>query len=158
MDDIKILLTTTDGRISRKQWWLGVLVLVVISLVVSIVLGILLGANPTLMAWVAVLINIALIWPSYAIGIKRRHDRASDGMDLKVLIAVSVIINIIQALGIGVSMTEIGGVAVPMPAIWLSIINLAFAIFAIYMLVQLGFLKGTTGANAYGLDPVDGAA
>ena len=32
MDDIKALLTTTDGRIGRQQWWIGIVVLIVISI------------------------------------------------------------------------------------------------------------------------------
>ncbi len=158
MDKIISLLTTTDGRIGRQQWWIGVVALIVVSIVASIILGIISFGNAAVMAWLAVVLNLVLIWPSYCIGIKRRHDRDNDGTDLKILIAGSVIINLLQASGVGVSMTDMGGVMVPVPAIWLGIINFAFAIFAIYMLVQLGFLKGTTGANTYGPDPLDAAA
>jgi uncharacterized membrane protein YhaH (DUF805 family) len=159
MDDIKALMMTTDGRIGRKQWWIGIAVLVVISIAASIVFGIVSLGNGTVMAWLAVALNFALIWPSYCIGIKRRQDRDNNGMDIKILIGASVLLNILQATGIGVSWVDTGGgVLLPMPAIWLSVINLAFAVFAIYMLVQLGFLKGTNGPNSYGPDPVDGAA
>ncbi len=158
MDNIVSLLTTTEGRIGRQQWWIGIVVLIVISIVASIILGIISLGNATVMAWLAVLLNIALIWPSYCIGIKRRHDRDNDGTDLKILIAGSLILNQLQATGIGVTMTDMGGVMVPVPAIWLGVINFIFAVFAIYMLVQLGFLKGTTGSNSYGADPLDAAA
>ena len=158
MDNIVSLLTTTEGRIGRQQWWIGIVVLIVISIVASIILGIISFGNATVMAWLAVLLNIALIWPSYCIGIKRRHDRDNDGTDLKILIAGSLILNLLSATGIGVTMTDVGGVMVPVPAIWLGVINFAFAVFAIYMLVQLGFLKGTTGSNSYGADPLDAAA
>lgn len=158
MDNIVSLLTTTDGRIGRQQWWIGIVVLIVISIVASIILGIISLGNATVMAWLAVLLNLALIWPSYCIGIKRRHDRDNNGTDLKILIAGSLILNLLQATGIGVTMTDMGGVMVPVPAIWLGVINFIFAVFAIYMLVQLGFLKGTTGSNSYGADPLDAAA
>ncbi|GAB5429073.1 MAG: DUF805 domain-containing protein [Devosia indica] len=158
MDNIKALLTTTDGRIGRQQWWIGIVVLIVISIVASIVLSILSFGNGTVMAWFGVLINLALIWPSYCVGIKRRHDRDNNGTDLKILIAGSVLLNLLTATGIGSSMTDMGGVMVPVPSIWLGALNLIFAIFAIYMLVQLGFLKGTAGPNNYGPDPLDGAA
>jgi uncharacterized membrane protein YhaH (DUF805 family) len=158
MDNIKALLTTTDGRIGRQQWWIGIVVLIVISIVASIVLSILSFGNGTVMAWFGVLINLALIWPSYCVGIKRRHDRDNNGTDLKILIAGSVLLNLLTATGIGSSMTDMGGVMVPVPSIWLGALNLIFAIFSIYMLVQLGFLKGTTGPNSYGPDPLDGAA
>lgn len=158
MDNIKALLTTTDGRIGRQQWWIGIVVLIVISILASIVLSILSFGNGTVMAWFGVLINLALIWPSYCVGIKRRHDRDDNGTDLKILIAGSVLLNLLTATGIGSSMTDMGGVMVPVPSIWLGALNLIFAIFAIYMLVQLGFLKGTAGPNNYGPDPLDGAA
>ncbi|MEQ9635297.1 MAG: DUF805 domain-containing protein [Devosia marina] len=158
MDNIKALLTTTEGRIGRQQWWIGIVVLIVISIVASIVLSILSFGNGTVMAWFGVLINLALIWPSYCVGIKRRHDRDNNGTDLKILIAGSVLLNLLAATGIGSSMTDMGGVMMPVPSIWLGALNLIFAIFAIYMLVQLGFLKGTAGPNNYGPDPLDGAA
>ncbi|ODT80769.1 MAG: hypothetical protein ABS76_14980 [Pelagibacterium sp. SCN 64-44] len=159
MDNLKSLLTTTRGRIGRQQWWIGIVALIVISILASIVLGIISFGNAAVLGWLAVLLNIALIYPAYCIGIKRRHDRGSDGTDLKILIAGTVIINLIQATGIGVTWVDGGGgIVYPMPAIWLGIINLVFAVFAIYMLVQLGFLRGTHGANAYGPDPLDGAA
>lgn len=159
MDKLIALLTTTQGRIGRQQWWLGIAALIVISIVASIVLGIVSFGNAALLAWLAVLLNIALIYPAYCLGIKRRHDRDSGGTDLKLLIAGSVLLNVLQATGIGMDWVDMGqGVILPMPAIWLGLINLAYAVFAIYMLVQLGFLKGTTGANTYGPDPLDGAA
>ena len=40
----------------------------------------------------------------------------------------------------------------------LSILFLLLGVFGIYMLVQLGFLKGTPGANNYGADPLGYAA
>lgn len=158
MDKIVSLLTTTEGRIGRQQWWIGIVALIVISILASIVLGIISFGNAAVFAWLGVVLNLALIWPGYCVGIKRRHDRDNNGTDLKILIAGSVILNLLSATGIGVTMTDMGGVMVPMPSIWLSAINLIFAVFAIYMLVQLGFLKGTTGPNSYGPDPLDAAA
>ncbi|WP_338722297.1 DUF805 domain-containing protein [Devosia sp. XK-2] len=158
MDNLISLLTTTEGRIGRQQWWIGIVTLVVISIVASIVLGLISMGNATLFAWLAVILNLALVWPSYCVGIKRRHDRDNNGTDLKILIAGSVLLNLLTATGIGSTMTDMGGTMVPVPSIWLGAINLIFAIFAIYMLVQLGFLKGTTGANSYGPDPLDAAA
>ncbi len=159
MNTIVSLLTTTQGRIGRQQWWIGIIAMIVISIIASIVFGILSLGNQTLLSWLAVLINIALIYPAYCIGIKRRHDRGSDGTDLKILIAGSILINLLQATGIGVELVDAGqGVMLPVPAIWLGLINLAYAVFAIYMFVQLGILKGTSGPNEYGLDPLDGAA
>jgi uncharacterized membrane protein YhaH (DUF805 family) len=90
---------------------------------------------------------------------KRRHDRDSDGTDLKILLGASILLNLLTATGIGITWTDIGGgVMVPQAAFWLTALNLIFGVFAIYMLVQLGFLKGTTGSNTFGSDPVGAAA
>ncbi|MBE0581630.1 DUF805 domain-containing protein [Devosia sp.] len=155
MDKIIALLTTSEGRIGRQQWWIGVVAMIVVGIIASIVIGIISFGNATIFGWLVVLLNLALLWPSYNIGIKRRHDRDNDGTDLKIMLGVSVLLNILTATGIGSSVVDIGGgVMMPQPALWLTIINLLFAVFAIYMLVQLGFLKGTTGANTYGSDPL----
>lgn len=155
MDKIIALLTTSEGRIGRQQWWIGVVAMIVVGIIASIIIGIISFGNATIFGWLVVLLNLALLWPSYNIGIKRRHDRDNDGMDLKIMLGVSVLLNILTATGIGSSVVDIGGgVMMPQPALWLTILNLLFAVFAIYMLVQLGFLKGTTGANTYGSDPL----
>ena len=36
------------------------------------------------------------------------------------------------------------------------VVGIVFLVYAIYMLVQLGFLKGTPGPNSYGPDPLGG--
>lgn len=159
MDNIIALLTTSEGRIGRQQWWIGVVAMVVVAIVAGIVLSIISFGNATVFTWLAVLLNLALLYPSYNIGMKRRHDRDNDGMDLKILLGGSVVLNLLQATGIGMSWVDIGGgVMMPTPSLWMSIINIIFGIFAIYMLVQLGFLKGTTGSNTFGADPVGAAA
>lgn len=159
MDQIVALLTTSEGRIGRQQWWIGVVALIVIAIIAGIILSVISFGNAAVFAWLAVLLNLALIWPSYNIGMKRRHDRDNDGTDLTILLGGSVVLNLLSATGIGMSWTDIGGgVMMPQPAIWLTILNLIFGIFAIYMFVQLGFLKGTTGANTFGSDPVGAAA
>jgi len=158
MENIISLLTTTEGRIGRRQWWIGVVAMIVVAIVAAIILSIISFGNATVYGWLALLLNIALLYPSYCLGIKRRRDRDNDGTDLKILLGGSLVLSLLQATGIGVTWTDVGGVAYPMPSLWLTILNLAFAVFAIYMLVQLGFLKGTTGSNRYGPDPLGAAA
>ena len=159
MDKIIGLLTTADGRIGRKQWWIGVLAVAVIAFVVGIVLNLVAFGNYSVLSWLYLLLNLALLYPTYNLGMKRRHDRGSDGMDLKIFLGVSVFLNLLAATGIGLSVVDVGnGIMMPQPAMWFSAINFIFAIFAIYIFVQLGCLKGTTGSNAYGPDPLDAAA
>ena len=160
MDSLVPLFTTTTGRISRKQWWIGVIVLAVAAIILAFVFGLLgLGATTSSAGWGTFIANLLLLYPSYCLSIKRRQDRDNNGLDLKILIGLSVLSNLIQALGIGITTTDIGnGMMMPTPAPWLSIALLVLAAFGIYLLVQLGFLKGTNGSNSYGADPVTGLA
>lgn len=158
MDGIVSLMTTTDGRIGRKQWWMGLLIIIAVAIVVSIILAIISGGNVAIMAWGGFIVSLVLLWPSYCIGLKRRHDRDNDGKDLIALIAVSVLLNLLQVLGVGVTTMDVNGTAVPVPDMWLMVIQGVVFLFAIYMLVQVGFLKGTDGPNRYGPDPLGGGA
>lgn len=158
--DFKALFSTTTGRISRKTWWIGVVVLLIAGVILSAIFGAIgLGATATSAGWGSVIVALLLLYPGYCIGIKRRQDRGNNGLDLKILYGLTVLSTLIQALGIGITTTDIGnGVLIPTPAGWLMTLLVILGIFGIYMLVQLGFLKGTQGSNAYGADPVDSPA
>lgn len=151
--DFQYLYTKTDGRISRKSWWLGVLGLVVVSIVLAVVLG-----SIGLGFWGSFIASLIIAYPNYCLSVKRRHDRNGDGKDIAILIGASIILGLLPALGIGIEATDVGGVTIPMPSMWLNVLNLILAAYAIYLLVQLGFLKGTDGANSYGADPLAGGA
>lgn len=183
MDAIVSLYTHSNGRIARKTWWLGVLGLIVASLVVSIILGVFgLGLNMGLpafdpanadmaavteaaaaamraSAWGS-LINFAILaYPAYNLMVKRRHDRDNSGRDVAIYLAVTGLLLIVQALGLGTTMVDFGGGAMmPMPSMALSTALAALGIFGIYLLVVCGFLRGTPGSNHYGADPLDGVA
>ena len=151
MDNLVALYTTTAGRISRKNWWIGVVGIIVASIVLSIILS-LVGLNA---AWAQLIVYVLLFYPNWCIGLKRRQDRDNNGMDFKILMGVSGLLTLVQALGIGVTMTDMGnGVVMPTPDAWLMVLFGLMGIFGIYMLVQLGFLKGTPGPNTYGADPL----
>lgn len=146
--DFQELYLSANGRISRKTWWIGTVGLVVANLVAYFVLNLFgLGVTSNL----APLIVVALlIYPTLNLGLKRRHDRDSDGMDYKIFMGLSVVIGLLQAFGIGGPRMA--------PDTWMTILQFAYIAFAIYMLVQNGFLKGTTGPNTYGPDPLGYAA
>ena len=157
MDAIKALYTTTEGRISRKQWWLGVVGLIIASIVLSIILGIV-GLGGT-SGWGQLIAFVILFYPNWCLGTKRRQDRDNNGTDFKALIGVSGLLTLLQAFGIGTTLTDMGnGMIVAMPNTILSIAYLIVGIFGIYILIQLGFLKGTPGPNSYGPDPLGYAA
>ncbi|HTM77750.1 MAG TPA: DUF805 domain-containing protein [Devosia sp.] len=160
MNTITSLYTTNDGRIARKNWWLGVIGLAVVSIVLALVLG-LAGLGPSAATgvggWGQFIVFLLLLYPSLCLSLKRRHDRDNNGMDVKILFGASVVLQLLQVLGVGLTPTDIGGgVMVAMPATWLTVLYFIFGIAGLYMLVVLGFLRGTAGENSYGANPVGG--
>ena len=147
-----------DGRLNRQAWWLSVIALIVVAVVLSWILGLIMGTggmmtmaqalDPATLqkaAWQGLIVSIITAYPYMAISVKRRHDRNNNGYDAIGLIVVGILYNLLQALGV-ISPTSTVGM----------IVGLVFAVYAIYMLVQLGFLKGTAGPNNYGPDPLGG--
>jgi uncharacterized membrane protein YhaH (DUF805 family) len=150
-----------DGRINRQKWWIGVVVLIVVAIVLNFILGAIMGGSmltleqltdPAVMqslaqkaGWQSLIIGLITAYPYIALSVNRRHDRNNKGYDAIGLIVFSLLWSLVQALGV-VSAIGTGGM----------IISVIFLIYAIYILVQVGFLKGTAGPNTYGPDPLGG--
>lgn len=84
MDNLKPLLFSFDGRINRAKYWTGILIVLAINiavLAVATIIGLILGENiiTMLIGIIALIIYIAMIWPSIALGVKRFHDRNKSG-------------------------------------------------------------------------------
>jgi uncharacterized membrane protein YhaH (DUF805 family) len=121
--DWKHLYLGLHGRIGRQSFWIGLLVMLVVSWVIFFIdmnffptvieldpaTG--LGYGP-----LTLLTMLATIYPAIALYAKRWHDRNKSG--------------------------------------WWSLIILVPFVGVIWFLVELGFLRGTAGANHYGPDPL----
>lgn len=153
MDTLVPLLTTSNGRISRQQWWIGTVVLIVVNILLYLVLGFVgLGS---MIGWLSLIVYAVYFYPAWCIGLKRRQDRDNNGMDFKILMGLYALLTLAQAFGIGMAPTDLGnGMVMMAPAGWMMFVQLAVGLFGLYMLVQLGFLKGTPGTNSYGPDPL----
>jgi uncharacterized membrane protein YhaH (DUF805 family) len=169
-----------EGRLNRQRWWISAIILAVVAIVISLVILPLIGlgmmpALPTIDAnttaadvanvigasrakagWVSLVLFIIFLYPSAAIAIKRRHDRNNNGLDVWVYFGLTVVVQLINALGIGMSTMDVGGTAIPVPGPIITGLGVILGIYAIYLLVVLGFLKGTAGPNNYGPDPLQG--
>jgi uncharacterized membrane protein YhaH (DUF805 family) len=123
--------TSFEGRIPRKTFWLGFLVLLIISWILQFIVFAIFGvsmmgdpnATPEQMAeeLSAMMLPLGIVllitlWPTLALYTKRWHDRNKSG--------------------------------------WWSLILFIPIIGGIWMLIELGFLRGTEGANRYGPDPI----
>lgn len=154
MDNIISNFTTTTGRINRQPFWIGVIVLVVISIVIYLLTSMI---APAAITWVSLIVSVLLAFPYYALAVKRRHDKDNAGLDVLIFIALNVVFSVIAALGLGYTATEVAGTTMMMPGTLNMIFSVVVLIYAIYLLVVLGFLKGTSGPNQYGPDPLGGA-
>ena len=74
-----------SGRIGRREWWLhgvlGVMILAVCAILLSVFGGLaaISSGGWTIVAWVIRIVSLPLliapVWASYALGVKRMHDR-----------------------------------------------------------------------------------
>jgi uncharacterized membrane protein YhaH (DUF805 family) len=129
-----------SGRANRAKYWLVAAINVAIMTVLTVVA--IVGNAPAL--WIVFIIAIlVLVVSSVAVSIRRLHDRGKSGWWVLVFIFVPGLLN-----GVGSRLDD------PVPMMILSLAGLAISIWA---LVELGFLRGTQGDNAYGPDPLRGA-
>jgi uncharacterized membrane protein YhaH (DUF805 family) len=131
------LFTSLEGRIPRKWFWLGLLVMMIITWILEFILFAIFGVNMSaidpnatpeaqaalmsamlskMIIPLGILILLTL-WPSICVYAKRWHDRGKSG--------------------------------------WWSLIMFVPVIGGIWMLVECGFLRGTEGPNRFGSDPVE---
>ena len=147
-----------DGRLNRQAWWLSTIALIVAGIVINLILGAIMGtglmlsleqmADPAVMQkymWQNAIVALITAYPSLALAIKRRHDRNNNGYDAAALIIIGVLYSLLGAVGV----VTMGG-TVQM------IFGLVFLVLGIWVIIQLGFLKGTAGPNNYGPDPLGG--
>jgi len=139
------------GRLNRAKYWLVLLIGMVISAVCvgvegaymsGLQMGIYGDASGGIIALIGVMTIILLfvLWSSLAIGCKRLHDRNKSAVWLVLFwLAPSVLYAIGQSIGAN------GAGA---------FVALVGAAIAIWGLVEIGFLKGTTGPNNFGPDPL----
>ena len=153
--DFRYLYTSFEGRINRKPFWIGSLILFAIAIVVSFaILMPLSAANATMGALAGLVLWLALLYPGVALGVKRLHDRGKSGLLMVVFIAPGLISQLCDLLGITGSYQTIAGHSIHMPNTLGWILNFVTLGVAIWALVTLGFLKGTNGPNGYGPDPL----
>jgi uncharacterized membrane protein YhaH (DUF805 family) len=136
--DLANLLFTYTGRINRAKYWIAVLIYV-IALVVILAIAYPMGMIGLVIGIVA---YIVMVVSGVMVGIKRLHDRNKSGWWLLLFYLVP---GVLSALGM-----QMGGMANGA----LSLIGFAITI---WMIVELGCLRGTAGANQYGPDPLNQA-
>ena len=152
--DWTTLLFSFKGRINRGKYWLAVLIYMAVW--TTFIAGSLvwLGGNidnllsfagAALLIWLIGLILLVLgTWSGLAVGIKRLHDRDKSGWWILLFWLGPSVLGSWQTMS-----PDLGGGF---------IFSLAASAIAIWAFVELGCLRGTTGPNQYGPDPLGNPA
>ncbi len=77
--DWQNLFLTNTGRLDRQPWWIGAIVLFLVSAIARLILLLLLGHHSTLGHLLYLIVEIPVLYASINIGIKRFHDRDKSG-------------------------------------------------------------------------------
>jgi uncharacterized membrane protein YhaH (DUF805 family) len=138
------LLFSFQGRLNRKPYWMTVIATMVIIIVLLLFALILIREHRFEFAGLTlallVILYIPLIWIGLAIGAKRLHDRDKSAWWLLVFYAAPGILSTA-----GNRLEDVGFII-------LHVISFAISVWAF---VELGCLRGTSGPNRYGPDPLD---
>ncbi len=161
--DFGNLFFSSKGRLNRKGYWLSSIALLFFMLIFSLIMGVIVGAmgyaNSSLANNVMSFVVFAvMILPVYNIMLKRLHDRARPEILALVFIAPSVIQTILQVTEISGTMQEtiiLGQQTFAFVPNSIGVIVGAISVmFGLWALVELGFLRGQSGPNAHGPDPL----
>ena len=141
--DLQPLLFSFAGRINRAKYWFVVLITFIISMVAVIFALTMISALGEAGYMVAIAIGIAVfvfsVWIGIAAGVKRLHDREKSGWWLLLFYLVPSVLN-----GMSTTMSDTGRI----------LVALVGFVISVWGFVELACLKGTTGANTYGADPL----
>ena len=150
MADVIKLFTSFHGRISRKSWWLGTVIITILSLSGTIVLNPdALSLDPNVVAqpvWAETIWELLLIIPYAAIAVKRFNDRDWPNWLGYACGLIMAVLYVAPHFGFfafepDMSMRE-------------AIAALVLFLLPLFALIVNGFLRGTPGPNRYGPDPL----
>ena len=141
--DLAHLFFSLDGRIGRRRFWLGTLILLGLSVAATYLVLILVGPSQAAVAFSAA-IAFALAYPSYAVMAKRFQDRSKPGWLALIGLLPVYGVNLLYTFGVFDTLNP-SPVAQGFDAV--------IVLISIWFLVELGLLRGTSGPNAYCLDP-----
>lgn len=157
------LLLSFKGRINRKPWWLATIAAGLAASIITAIIEIIARSSgqtaidpvtnqvePTGIFGVLVgIVGLVNMWIAFALGAKRLHDRDRTGWWLiwQFLILVLAVILVVVAVAVR---QEQG-------AVWYALAGaagLAAFVISVWLFVQIGFLRGTSGPNRFGPDPL----
>lgn len=130
-----------DGRINRKPYWIASLILAAIEFT-----GFIVAQNLEQDRLIGV-IGMAVLYPDFAVAMKRAHDRETPYWILFSYLILSVLQNALSVFALD------GPADSPTALYWIVFIPLV--IVGLYLFIELGFYRGVSGPNRFGPDPLE---
>ena len=138
--DWAFLFNSFDRRISRKTFWIGLVVLTVAEIVVHFITEQIQGDRLSAIA------DLAFTYPEFAVAAKRAHDRNMPLWLLIIFFAAGAFLDLLTVLNLSGNDDQ--------PSMLSLAVAVPFTVFGIALLVELGYRSGTPGPNPYGPDPL----
>src|SRR5215472_7641637 len=138
--DWAYLLTSFEGRISRKTFWIGMTVLVAAEILGHLIAQALQGDR------LSAIVDLAFTYPEFAIAAKRAHDRNLPLWLLIIFFGGGALLDLLTVLGLTGTREQ--------PSLMSIMIAVPFTVLGLALLIELGFRRGTIGPNQHGPDPL----
>lgn len=154
------LFTNFEGRISRRTFWFGLLVIILVGLGISLFAVSFIG-TPAFVGTTGLLgrlamfvLSLPVLFPIIALVVKRLHDRDHAAYPRAFLFAgATLIISFINATKIGFTTMTVGGRTFETPGAASYLTIAACMVVMAWLMIGLGLRQGTRGSNRFGPDP-----
>ena len=134
------LLNSFEGRIGRKVFWIAVVVLGIIEFAAHFVAEEIQGDR------LSAIVDLAFVYPEFAVAVKRAQDRDLPVIFLIIFFLGSAALDLLAVMEMAAIEDQ--------PTMIATLIAVPFSILTLFLLVELGFRRGTPGPNQYGPDPL----
>ena len=142
--DWTFLFFSLDGRINRAKYWIGSLLIGAAGIGTMLLIVWAVGLSEASVKF-AIALALALMYPTYAVMAKRFQDRNKQGALALFGIVPLILSNLLYTFDV---------FDAAKPTTVSQIFDLALVGISIWLLIDLGILKGTQGPNRYGADPL----
>jgi uncharacterized membrane protein YhaH (DUF805 family) len=138
------LLMSFEGRISRKPFWIGWAVLAAAEIAIW------LATQQINDERVSAVTDLVILYPQFAVCAKRGHDRNTPTWVIGLFFALSAAFDLLLLGG------WITSASLEQKSMLAAAILVPIGVFALVLIIDLGFRRGTPGPNRYGPDPLEG--
>jgi uncharacterized membrane protein YhaH (DUF805 family) len=142
--DWGFLYNSFEGRIGRQTFWIAVAILTAVEFAAHFITEQIEGDR------LSAIIDLAFVYPEFAVAVKRAHDRDMPIAFLVAFFAASAVLDFLAVMDVARLDDQPSTAAV--------LIAVPFTVLLLFLLVELGFRRGTPGPNRYGPDPLASSA